>query len=456
MHILAMSLHYKKVPVEFRERVAFDKESLPHALKALKGQKSILENVIVSTCNRTEIYAVTDQAHTGRYYMRAFLADWFGVSIDQIKDSVSYFENKEAVDHLLRVTSGLDSMVVGETQILGQIRDSFLTAQSEKTTGTVFNQLFKQAITFAKRAHSDTSIGEQAVSVGYAAVELGKKIFGSLKDKHVLLIGAGKMSELAAKNLQGQGVGSISVLNRTYARAEEVAAKFEGRALQMHEAESALAQADILISSTNASGYVISKPMLTNVEKKRKGKPLFLIDIAVPRDIDPQVHELEHTFLYDIDDLEGIVQSNRVARDEQAEIIVEMMEKEVQVFLQWLDTLGVVPMITSLREKALDIQAETMKSIERKMPDLTEREKKVLNKHTKSIVNQLLKGPIMKVKEKAGQPGSEEALQLFAEMFELLEDPAEEPAASSDNVVTHPKGQTHHEQRDWQQATAGT
>ncbi|TDQ37942.1 glutamyl-tRNA reductase [Aureibacillus halotolerans] len=453
MHIIAMSMNYKTVPVEFRERVSFDKESMPEALHTLREAKSILENVIVSTCNRTEIYVVADQVHTGRYYMRSFLAKWFDISLGEVEEGVTYFEDDDAIQHLFEVSCGLDSMVLGETQILGQIKDSFLIAQREQTTGTLFNQLFKQAITLAKRAHAETTIGESAVSVGYAAVELGKKIFGSLEGKHVLIVGAGKMSELAAKNLEGQGVASVSVMNRTYERAKELADRFDGDAMTFDGALDALAKADILISSTNASRYIITKDMVQAVEKKRKGKPFFLIDIAVPRDLDPAIHELDHMFLYDIDDLEGIVESNLEERKKQAENIRTMLVAEKRSFQEWLNTLGVVPMITSLREKALDIQSETMKSIERKMPDLTDRERKILNKHTKSIVNQLLKGPITKAKELAGESGSEDALKMFAEMFDLTET---ETAKEDTQKVFVSVADDDASERKWNRATAGT
>ncbi|PEM27818.1 glutamyl-tRNA reductase [Bacillus wiedmannii] len=419
MHILVVSVNYRTAPVEFREKLTFQAAELEQAMATLQNQKSVLENVIVSTCNRTEIYAVVDQLHTGRYYIKKFLADWFQLEIEEVAPYLTIFEQDGAIDHLFRVTCGLDSMVVGETQILGQIKDSFLEAQEVKATGTIFNELFKQVVTLAKRAHSETTIGESAISVSYAAVELGKKIFGELTDCHVLILGAGKMGELALQNLYGSGARKVTVMNRTFTKAEVMAEKYMGHAKPLSELQCALLEADILISSTGASEYVITKEMMTKVEKMRSGRPLFMVDIAVPRDIDPAIDELEGSFLYDIDDLQGVVEANRAERLKEAEKIQFMIEEEIVLFKTWLSTLGVVPLIAALRDKALAIQSETMESLERKIPNLSDRERKVISKHTKSIINQLLKDPILVAKEIAAEEGADEKLALFAKIFDL-------------------------------------
>jgi glutamyl-tRNA reductase len=419
VHVVVVGINYKTAPVEIREKLTFSEPELADAMKRLQQQKSILENVIVSTCNRTEIYAVVDQLHTGRYYIKAFLADWFHIDLDTLAPYLNVLENEAAVEHLFRVASGLDSMILGETQILGQVKTSYLLAQEAGTVGTIFNHLFKQAVTFAKRAHSETEIGANAVSVSYAAVELAKKIFGDLSSKHVLIIGAGKMGELAAQNLYGNGVKKVTVVNRTLEKAEQLAKKFAGTAKSLCELSCALLEADIVISSTGAKDYIITKEMMAPLERMRKGRPLFMVDIAVPRDLDPAIAELESIFLYDIDDLEGIVQANLAEREKAARQIENMIGTELVAFQQWLQTLGVVPVIAALREKALAIQAETMKSIERKLPHLSERDRKVLNKHTKSIINQLLRDPILRAKELAAEPNAEEALQLFMKIFNI-------------------------------------
>jgi len=417
MHTIVVGLNYKTAPVEIREKLSFIESELPQAMEALQKQKSILENVIVSTCNRTEIYAVVDQLHTGRHFVKQFLANWFDLPVETFSSYLKIRKEDEAVEHLFKVTAGIDSMVLGETQILGQVKKSFLSGQEIGTTGTVYNQLFKQAVIFAKRAHNETAIGENAVSVSYAAVELAKKIFGSLQRKHVAILGAGKMGELAIENLYGSGVGKVTVINRTFEKAESLAAKFHGEAKSMKELQCSLLEADILITSTGATDYVIDYELMQFVERLRKGKPLFMVDIAVPRDIDPRVGDLPNVFLYDIDDLQGIVEANLAERERAAADITNMIGEEVVQFKDWVATLGVVPVISALRKKANRIQQETMTSIENKMPDLTERERKILSKHTKSIINQLLKEPILQAKEMANSPKANEQLRLFQQIF---------------------------------------
>jgi glutamyl-tRNA reductase len=422
MHTIVVGVNFRTAPVEIRERLSFVESDLPQAMRALQEQKSILENVIVSTCNRTEIYAIVDQLHTGRYYIKQFLANWFNISIESFSSYLFIYESDGALEHLFRVTAGIDSMVLGETQILGQVRKSFLEGQERGTTGTVFNQLFKQSITLAKRAHSETAIGENAVSVSYAAVELAKKIFGSLKNKHVVILGAGKMGELAIKNLHSNGAGKITVINRTLEKAQLLADQFNGQAKSMQELQCALLEADILISSTGSTDFVIDLELMQFVERIRKGKPLFMVDIAVPRDLDPRIGDLSSVFLYDIDDLQGIVEANLVERQIAANEIMLMIELELVQFKDWLGTLGVVPVISALRQKALQIQEDTMVSIENKMPELTDRERKILNKHTKSIINQLLKEPILQAKELAASSNSQDQLQLFQQIFGIEEE----------------------------------
>lgn len=426
MHIISVGINYRKAPVQIREKFTIDEQALPEALITLRQMKSILECVIVATCNRTEIYAVVDQLHTGRHFVKTFMAEWFESEKESFVHYLDIKENDDALLHLFEVTAGLDSMVLGETQILGQVKDAFFAAQEQGTTGTIFNMLFKQVITTARRAHAETEISQHAVSVSYAAIELGKKIFGSLAGKSVLILGAGKMSELTVKNLTGQGVTNVFVVNRTFARAEELASKIQGFAYDFTHLASCLAEVDIVISSTGSSEYVIYKRMVEEVMKKRQHRPLFFIDIAVPRDLDPEIHDVENAFLYDIDDLNGIVEANLEERKREAQKIYSMIEEEMAEFQKWVTTLGVVPLISALRHKALSIQAETMQSMKNKLPDLDERELKVISKHTKSIINQLLRDPITKIKEMAVDTNSKEALDLFTKIFALEDELAEQ------------------------------
>ncbi|MFP3509657.1 glutamyl-tRNA reductase [Peribacillus sp. SIMBA_075] len=431
MHILAVGINYKTAPVEIREKLSFNEAELAEAMKALKNKKSILENIIISTCNRTEIYAVGDQLHTSRYYIKEFLSEWFNIDKEEFSKYLYIYEGDGAAEHLFSVICGLNSMILGETQILGQVRTSYMLGQKDDTIGTVFNHLFKQAITLAKKAHSETDINTNAVSVSYAAVELAKKIFGGLNGKNVLILGAGKMGELAIQNLHSNGADSITVINRTFQKAVDLAERFNGTAKQLQELQCALVEADILITSTGSKDLLVTKEMMTFVNKLRKGRPIFMVDIAVPRDLDPTLAELENIFLYDIDDLEGIVQANIEERKKAAEKIELMIESEIVDFNQWINLLGVVPVISSLREKSLSIQQETMESIERKLPHLSERDKKVLNKHTKSIINQMLKDPILYAKELADEPNAKEQLNNFVKIFHL-EDLIEDQLVADD------------------------
>ncbi|MET3940239.1 glutamyl-tRNA reductase [Paenibacillus sp. PvP094] len=427
MHIVVVGLNYRTAPVEVRERFTFAEKDLSEALQQLKLTKSVLEGVIVATCNRTELYVVVDRLHMCGYFIRTFMEQWFNVPREEFTQHLYIYEDDQAIRHLFRVICGLDSMVIGETQILGQVKQAFFTAQEEKSTGTWFNMLFKQAVTLGKRAHSETSIGESAVSVSYAAVELGKRIFGMFTDKKVLILGAGKMSELTVKHLYANGASEVIVANRTLARAQELAAKFRGTPCTMEHALERLNEVDIVISSTGAERYVLDASVVRESMKRRQSRPLFLIDIAVPRDIDPAIGELSNVFLYDIDDLEGIVESNLEMRKVEAAKIEKMIELEMEDYYHWLKTLGVRPVIRALQEKGASIHEDTMESLFNKLPELDEHQRKVIRRLTKSIVNQMTTDPINRIKEMAGGKHGDEALRMFTQIF-ALEDAVETAA----------------------------
>jgi glutamyl-tRNA reductase len=440
MHIIAVSLNHHTAPVEVRERFTFSDEVLPEALLSLKQTKSILEGVIVSTCNRTEIYAVVDRLHMCGHYIRGFMESWFGIPRDQFVQYLSIHEDQEAIKHLFRVTCGLDSMMIGETQILGQIRSAFLSAQKDTATGTFFNMLFKQAITLAKKVHTETGIGDSAVSVSYAAVELGKRIFGDYNQKSVMIIGAGKMGELTVKHLHANGASKVIVANRTIARAEELAARWDGTPCSMDEVKTLLIEqgVDIIISSTGSDGYVLTKEQMDEVMIARSNKPLFVIDIAVPRDFDPEIANSDQVFLYDMDDLQAIVESNVNLRKREGEKVEQMIKQEIVVFQQWYKLLGLSPTIRALQEKAALIHRETMDSLIKKLPDLEERERKVIHKLSKSIVNQMLHDPIMRIKELAVDRHGDEAIKMFSHLF-ALEEWVEEHDALSEDALLEPE-----------------
>ncbi|OUM96108.1 MAG: glutamyl-tRNA reductase [Thermobacillus sp. ZCTH02-B1] len=422
MHILVVGLNYRTAPVEVRERFTFAGQELPKALEMLKRTTSVMECVIIATCNRTELYAVVDRHVLCGHYIRHFMEQWFGVPRETFTKYLYMYEDEAAIRHLFRVACGLDSMILGETQILGQVRDAFLLAQREGATGTLFNMLFRQAITVGKRAHTETSIGENAVSVSYAAVELGKRIFGGFGGKTALVIGAGKMGELTAKHLNASGIKRVLVANRTYERAVEFAARLGGEPIGLAGAAERLAEADVVISSTGSREYVLTKAQVEQAMRLRPSRPLFLIDIAVPRDLDPAIADIPNVFLYDIDDLEGIVESNLEQRRREAVKIEAMIGEELAHFLNWYRTLGVVPLIRALQEKAARIHEETMTSLFNKLPDLTEHERRVIRKMTKRIVNQLMHDPILRIKEMAADRKAGEAMDLFVKLFALEEE----------------------------------
>ena len=422
MHIIALSLNYKQASVEDREKVTFQDNEVVEALHALRDQKSVLEATLLSTCNRTELYVVSDQEHTGAYYTRKFLADWFGVDYERIKNMTELKVQDDAVRHLFNVTAGLDSIVLGETQILGQIRDTFLRAQEEHTTGTIFNKLFKEAITVAKRGHSETDISKNAVSMSYAAVELAKRIFQNVKESKVLVIGAGEMAEESLLNLTSNGIEDLVVINRSIEKAEKLSQKFNGRADSLANLEKELKSADIVISSTSSTDFVIDKEMMDRVNETRNGSPLILIDIAMPRDIDPAIESCDNVYMYNVDDLQGLVDSNLETREQEAEKIKAMIDSSTAEFEDWLQVQGVVPVIQAMRKKALQIHSDTFESLERKLPEMSERERTVVSKHMKSIINQMLRDPIIFTKEIAGDKNRDDKLEDIQAMFHIEEE----------------------------------
>lgn len=421
MHILAVGVNYHKAPVHMREKVSFEAAELEKALTKLRNTKSVFEDVILSTCNRTEIYTVCDQLHTGRYYTKRFFAQWFHMTAEDIRPFLFIKEDRQAVDHLFRVTCGMDSMILGETQILGQVRDSFLIAQKAGTTGTFFNELFQEALNVAKRAQEETRINDHPVSVCYAAVTMIRQMFGSLEGKSVLLIGAGEMGKLTLKHLVGSGVSDITVANRTLTKAVRLAERCGGRAVPLQALQQVLGMVDVVISAVSVREFLLTENDIAAAIGPNRGRRLVLIDIGVPRNIDPAAGSLKGVILSDIDDLQRIIEENMEERKQAARRIEPLIDAQREKYAGWLKTLGVVPVITALREKALMIQAETMKSMDHKLPGMTERERKIISKHTKSMINQLLRDPIYKIKELAASEAGKETVRLFADIFNITD-----------------------------------
>jgi len=419
MHILVVGLNYRTAPVEIREKFTFNPSESAIAMKSLQQKSSIIENVILSTCNRTEIYAVVSESNIGKNEVTDFIAEWFNIEKKELISYLFFYEQRLAIEHLFKVTCGLDSLILGETQILGQVRTSFLLAQREKTTGTVFNHSFKKAVTLGKRAHTDTEIGSKAVSVSYAAIELAKKIFKTLNNTSILILGAGQMAELACKNLQGNGANRVTVINRSFENARILANRYSVEVKPFHELLNTMMESDLIICSTSSEEYLITREMVMKDSKFRKVKPIYFIDITVPRNIDPKIAEIENIFLYNIDDLRGIVNSNLMERKKASQKIMDMIEGELIEYKNWANLLDIVPVISALNKKASSIQLETQESIKNKLPNLSEHDLKVINKHLSSIVNQFLRDPIKVMKDLAISKDSNVDIDLFKKLFNI-------------------------------------
>ncbi len=401
MALVILGLNHNTAPVEVREKLAFNQKHLEEAAEQIFARiPEIDEKVILSTCNRVEIYAHVQDAEKGMQALKNFLYRYHELDAGSLEPYFYSYTHEEAVEHLFKVSSSLDSMVMGEPQILGQVKDAYQNARKVKATGRILNQLFEKAFNVAKRVRTETAVAESAVSISYAAVELAEKIFGSLEGRTVLLIGAGEMIELAGKHLVSQGVKTILVANHHYDRAASLAVKLGGSAVPFEQFPDEFADADIVLSSTAAPHYVIKRDMVEKAMRARAGRPVFFIDIAVPRDIEPSINDIPNVFLYDIDDLGKVVDANRREREKEAVKAMEIIQTEVSRFSDWLDQLEMEPMIVALRQKALEIKdRELQKTFARLSLDGKQRE--AINAMASSMVNKILHDPTLQLKRHA-------------------------------------------------------
>jgi glutamyl-tRNA reductase len=419
IHIVDIGMNHETAPVELRECLAGDGGSASAPLARMKEIVSVKENLFISTCNRVETLFTTQNPGEAEGAVVELLARVGRLPVDDFLPHLFFHRDRDAVRHVFRVASSLDSMIVGEPQILGQIKEAYSNATRDRTTGVILNRLMHRAFHTAKRVRTETGICDAAVSVSYAAVELAKKIFYDLKGKKVLLIGAGEMAELAARNLLSQGVSSVTVANRTFERAVELARNFQGRPVAFEEIGSQLFEVDIVISSTASPGYVITSEQVKKCFRKRRNSPLFFIDIAVPRDVEPTVNDLENAYVYDIDDLRGVIQVNKAQRADEAFKAERIVEEEVIKFERWLNTLAVVPTIVSLKEKGEAIRlAETRKSMAGLGP-LSAEQIRGLETLTLSIVEKVLNDPILFLKQKSERPQATAYLDMVRRLFKL-------------------------------------
>ncbi|MFO0780248.1 MAG: glutamyl-tRNA reductase, partial [Nitrospira sp.] len=357
MHLIVVGLSHKTAPVEIRERLAVPESRLGEALTRLCSYPGVKEGILLSTCNRVEVYSVVDDVDTGYGRIQEFLADThLSLSSEQLTPHLYWHTGDRAIAHLFRVASSLDSMIIGESQILGQLKDAFEVALAHKATGVIMNKVVKKAISVAKRVRTETKIAEMAVSISYAAVELAKKIFSNLHEKTVLLVGAGEMAKLAAKHLIAHGVGHVRITTRTSQHAVDLAEKFGGTAVPFDQFKDDMASADIVLVSTGAAHYLVGAEDVHRAVQERMNRPMFLIDISVPRNIDPAVRHVDNAFLFDIDDLKQRVEQNRAERVQEAEKAERMVIEEVTTILDWMKSLEVTPTIVALRNRVEDIK----------------------------------------------------------------------------------------------------
>ncbi len=397
MSIIVVGLSHHTAPVEIRDRVAFPSHQLGEAASRFRGHPAVRECVIVSTCNRCEVYAVADDAEAARDAVTVRLCDAHGLARADLEGHLFCLRETESVRHLFRVACGLDSMIVGEPQIAGQVKDGHAAAVGSGAAGVVFNRLFQMAAEVSKRARTETEIGLGAVSIPFAAVELAKKIFGKLDGQRALVIGAGEMSELTARHLVTNGVRSLRVISRTLERARELAERGGGEALPFEEGMARLHEAEVVISSTSASGHVLRRDAVAQAMQRRRNQPMFLIDIAVPRDIEPEAGGLYNVFLYNVDDLQKVVGDNIARREQEAVKAQAMVEEQIGAFHAWMSSLDVVPTIVSLRQQ---FEATMSAELERaRLAGFSEEQQKRVFALLRSYTNKLLHGPVTRLKE---------------------------------------------------------
>ena len=419
VNLILVGVNHKTTPVEIREKLAFTKGKIEESVDRLFNFPDIIEHTILSTCNRVEIYARANCQDSAIKAIKQFICDYHEVSPVELEDHFYSYRNEEAVEHLFRVSSSLDSMILGEAQILGQVKDAYSLAKDLRSTGLVLNQLFEKAFSIAKKVREETGIAERSVSISSAAVELAQKIFDDLENRTVMLVGTGEMAELAAKHLISYGVKTVYVTSRTYDRAANLARTLNGSALDFEAFKNELHRADIVITSTSASNFIIKKEMVEKAIHERKNKPIFFIDIAVPRDIEPDVNDLENIYLYDIDDLHVVVSANMKEREKEADNAMNFISQEVTKFNNWVGTLDAVPTIVEIRKKAENIRMQEIEKTLKKIPHLSEDDKKLLRQMSSSMVNKILHKPTIKLKQKTQSEDGHVYLKAIRPLFHL-------------------------------------
>jgi len=425
MNIILLGLNHKTAPLEIREKLSGAASDETHPLREIMQIAGVREAFYLSTCNRTEVFFHVDEKPEETLgLLKAYLRKRGNFGAEDIDRYFYLHFDENALSHLFRVTSSLDSMVMGEPQILGQVKESYREAVDNDATGILLNKILHHAFRVAKRVRTETGIASHAVSVSYAAVELAKKIFGNLAGKTVILVGAGEMSELAARHLMQHGASRILIANRTFERSVQMADFFRGEAIRFEDLEKRLQEADIVITSTGAPNYVISQEMVASALHRRKNRLLFLIDIAVPRDIDPAAGQLDNVYLYNIDDLQDIVDENRNIRQLEAEKAEAIVADEVKRYWEWYNTLEVVPTIVSLKEKTEAIVRGELEKSSPWIQNLPEEERVHIEGLLSSVVNKILHDPIVGLKDKTIHRSAKPYIAAIKHLFKLEDEPS--------------------------------
>ncbi len=417
--LFVAGLSHRTAPIAVREQLVVDEDKLREILAGLVERGTCAEVMILSTCNRIEVYGVAEVAGEARSTAFRQMTAQRGLELSALEPLLYAKDGTEAVQHAFRVASSLDSMVLGEPQILGQVKDAFALAQSSRTVGPVLHSLMSQAFAVAKRVRSDTQVGRHAVSVSFAAVELARKIFDGLAGRSVLLVGAGEMGELAARHLQDFGTLPIYVTNRTASRAQELARDLAGTAVPFADLFSVLGQVDIVITSTAAPEPIVTARDVAAVLPARRGRPLFFIDIAVPRNVEAAVNDLDDVFVYDVDDLRSVVEANLRERQREAQRAEALVEREVEKFAERLRSLEVVPTIVSLREKLEEIRTTELSRALSRLPGADEATRQALEALSQGIVNKVLHAPTVKLRDSSKSGHGHRWIEVISELFGL-------------------------------------
>ncbi|OQY51980.1 MAG: glutamyl-tRNA reductase [Desulfobacteraceae bacterium 4572_89] len=416
--IILIGANHKTAPVELREKLSFTMEETIAALDHLKDDPNIREGLVFSTCNRTEIMYIPETGDQIEEVIQ-FISQHKNIEVSKFRSSLYVYEGDEAIRHMFQVAASLDSMMVGEPQILGQIKQAYKTAVANGASGVLLNRMMHKAFSVAKRVRKETGIGDNAVSISYAAIELANKIFSDLSIKNVMLLGAGEMAELAVEHLISNNVKEIVVANRTFTNAHDLAQKFNGKAVQFEEREAALKDVDIIISSTGATEYVLTVNQVKRAMKKRHYKTIFFIDIAVPRDIDPKINGISNAYVYDIDDLKNIVEDNIQQREQETVKADRFVEEAVVTFRKWLDSLALVPTIKAINDKMTNIVDMEFNKTLSSLHHLSEEDIEAVRRMTRAIASRTIHDPIKFLRNTGDHRDDSLYLNVTRQLFDL-------------------------------------